>query len=205
MPAASAGTPCNVAAPAPPPQPHRAVLALSRLPQPLHCCLPCLCAQALEREYGIETVYVETHIEGCGATANGTRCSAYAFDAGRPRLCKEDGLVEAAGVPPIMTVPFALTVAKNNTALYRRVAAAVLETMRVSERVRPGLAAPPACAHPCSAAEPPSPAHPPPPTTATQDGDASVILEWEKRYVTDAGALSNPELARVVQAMSYFQ
>lgn len=43
------------------------------------------------------------------------------------------------------------------------------------------------------------------PIRLPQDGDRSVILEWEKRYVTDQGALPNLELSQVVQAVSQFQ
>jgi hypothetical protein len=87
--------------------------------------------QALEHQYGIQTVLVETHDEGCAAAANGTACTAYAFDAGRPKLCQEEGLVQAAGIPPLMTAPFAFSVNKNSTALARRISAALVETMRV--------------------------------------------------------------------------
>jgi hypothetical protein len=86
---------------------------------------------ALEHQYGIQTVLVETHDEGCAAAANGTACTAYAFDAGRPKLCQEEGLVQAAGIPPLMTAPFAFSVNKNSTALARRISAALVETMRV--------------------------------------------------------------------------
>lgn len=43
------------------------------------------------------------------------------------------------------------------------------------------------------------------PSDCPQDGDRSVILEWEKRYVTNQGALPNLELSQVVQAVSQFQ
>lgn len=49
---------------------------------------------------------------------------------------------------------------------------------------------------------PPNSTHP---HSCMQDGTKSVILEWEKKYVSDQGALSNPELSRVVEAISYFQ
>ncbi len=54
-----------------------------------------------------------------------------------------------------------------------------------------------------------APAHinisdPPSPMTQ-QDGDRSVVLDWEKRYVTNQGALPNSELSQVVEAVSQFQ
>lgn len=44
-----------------------------------------------------------------------------------------------------------------------------------------------------------------PSARCSQSGADSPILEWEKKYVNDQGALSNPELSQVVEAMSYFQ
>lgn len=32
-----------------------------------------------------------------------------------------------------------------------------------------------------------------------------MILDWEKRYITDQGALPNSELSQVVEAVSQFQ
>lgn len=40
---------------------------------------------------------------------------------------------------------------------------------------------------------------------AMSDGARSPVLEWEKAFLTDLGVLPNPELQRVVSAVSYFQ
>lgn len=38
-----------------------------------------------------------------------------------------------------------------------------------------------------------------------QAGPASPLLEWEQKYLTDAGVMPNAELGSVVDALSFFQ
>lgn len=42
--------------------------------------------KGLEREYGIETVWVDTTVEACAMAAEGINCTAFAFDSGEAEL-----------------------------------------------------------------------------------------------------------------------